>query len=220
MQTYSVLGAAWRQATGGYATRGWWRCGRRVPRGGTVWPRRRCPRPAHRGRKREGRGGGRRRDSGHAGHAARARTLPRTSASNRSGMRESRQSKWSFQSAACAAIAHSFTAGPPQRPLHTCTRSTLTPTSHALCDIRAILVGIVRKSCRRGQHATFCARLRQTAPAPYRIFFLRHVWWDIPSVWGLRVGADDRRRPGMAGAHARRARALVDHPSAPEASST
>ena len=172
------------------------------------------------GRKREGRGGGRRRDSGHAGHAARARTLPRTSASNRSGMRESRQSKWSFQSAACAAIAHSCTAGPPQRPLHTCTRSTLTQTSHALCDIRAILVGIVRKSCRRGQHATFCARLRQTVPSPYRIFFLRHVWWDIPSVWGLRVGADDRRRPGMAGAHARRARALVDHPSAPEASST
>jgi len=172
------------------------------------------------GRKREVRGGGRRRDSGNAGHAARARTLPRTSASNRSGMRESRQSKWSFQSAAFAAIAHSFTAGPPQRPLHTCTRSTLTQTSHALCDIRAILVGIVRKSCRRGQHATFCARLRQTAPAPYRIFFLRHVWWDIPSVWGLRVGADDRRRPGMAGAHAMRARALVDHPSAPEASSS
>src|SRR4029450_909610 len=114
------------------------------------------------GRKREVRGGGRRRDSGNAGHPARARTLPRTSASNRSGMRESRQSKWSFQSAACAAIAHSFTAGPPQRPLHTCTRSTLTQTSHALCDIRAILVGIVRKSWSQGRPQPGWSRSRTT----------------------------------------------------------
>ena len=149
------------------------------------------------GRKREGRGGGRRRDSGHAGHAARARTLPRTSASNRSGMRESRQSKWSFQSAACAAIAHSFTAGPPQRPLHTCTRSTLTQTSHALCDIRAILVGIVRKSCRRGQHATFCARLRQTAPGPipYLLPETRVVGYP------LGLGPSCRRRRSSASRH-------------------
>jgi hypothetical protein len=101
------------------------------------------------GRKNEARGGIMGWGAVNAGHAARARTLPRTSASNRSGMRESRQSTWRFQSAACAAIAHSFTAGPPQRPLHTCTRSTLPQTSHALYDIRAILVGIVRKSCRR-----------------------------------------------------------------------
>ena len=173
------------------------------------------------GRKREVRGGVRRRDSGNAGHARKGahfaahvcrQTVPGCVRADRaSGVSRSRH---------CPAMARSFTAGPPQRPLHTCTRSTLTQTSHALCDIRAIHVGIVRKSCRRGQHATFFARLRQTAPAPYRIFFLRHVLWDIPSVWGLRVGADDRRRPGMAGAHAMRARALVDHPSAPEASST
>jgi hypothetical protein len=54
---------------------------------------------------------------------------------------------------------------PCQTPCNACTRTTIAPAAHAICDILATNVGIVRKACRGGgkTHHERSARSRQRA---------------------------------------------------------
>jgi hypothetical protein len=41
-----------------------------------------------------------------------------------------------------------------ETPLHACIRTTIAQASHAICDILATNIGIVRKACREGKCTT------------------------------------------------------------------